>query len=56
MKDLQREGVVQVVATEEDQRREDFPEVPTSWSSWVRRNPRVYRRKLPGLGRGVGTG
>ena len=29
VKDLQREGVVQVVATEEDQRREDFPEVPT---------------------------
>lgn len=29
VKDLQREGLVQVVATEEDQRREDFPEVPT---------------------------
>jgi len=29
VKDLQREGVVQVVVTEEDQRREDFPEVPT---------------------------
>jgi tripartite-type tricarboxylate transporter receptor subunit TctC len=29
VKDLQREGVVQIVATEEDQRREDFSEVPT---------------------------
>ena len=29
VKDLQREGVVQVVVTEEDQRREDFPDVPT---------------------------
>jgi tripartite-type tricarboxylate transporter receptor subunit TctC len=29
VKDLQREGVVQLVTTEEDQRREDFPEVPT---------------------------
>jgi tripartite-type tricarboxylate transporter receptor subunit TctC len=29
VKDLQREGVVQILATEEDQRREDFPEVPT---------------------------
>src|SRR5688572_14858349 len=29
VKDLQREGVVQVLATEEDQRREDFPEAPT---------------------------
>jgi len=29
VKDLQREGVAQVVVTEEDQRREDFPEVPT---------------------------
>ena len=29
VKDLQRDGVIQVVATEEDQRREDFPEVPT---------------------------
>src|SRR4029453_2141811 len=27
--DLQREGVAQIVATEEDQRREDFSEVPT---------------------------
>jgi tripartite-type tricarboxylate transporter receptor subunit TctC len=29
VKDLQREGVVQVFATEEDQRREDFPDAPT---------------------------
>jgi tripartite-type tricarboxylate transporter receptor subunit TctC len=29
VKDLQREGVAQLVATEEDQRREDFPETPT---------------------------
>jgi tripartite-type tricarboxylate transporter receptor subunit TctC len=29
VKDLQREGVVQVLATEEDQRREDFPDAPT---------------------------
>ncbi|MBF8254982.1 MAG: tricarboxylate transporter, partial [Deltaproteobacteria bacterium] len=29
VKDLQREGLVQVVVAEEDQRREDFPEVPT---------------------------
>ncbi len=29
VKDLQREGVAQIVATEEDQRREDFSEVPT---------------------------
>ena len=29
VKDLQREGIVQVVVAEEDQRREDFPEVPT---------------------------
>jgi tripartite-type tricarboxylate transporter receptor subunit TctC len=29
VKDLQREGVVQVVVTEEDQRREDFSNVPT---------------------------
>jgi len=29
VKDLQREGVVQIVGTEEDRRREDFPEVPT---------------------------
>jgi tripartite-type tricarboxylate transporter receptor subunit TctC len=29
VKDLQREGVVQVVVTEEDQRREDFSDVPT---------------------------
>jgi tripartite-type tricarboxylate transporter receptor subunit TctC len=29
VKDLQREGIVQVVVTEEDQRREDFPNVPT---------------------------
>ena len=29
VKDLQREGLVQIVATEEDQRREDFSEVPT---------------------------
>jgi tripartite-type tricarboxylate transporter receptor subunit TctC len=29
VKDLQREGVVQVLATEEEERREDFPEVPT---------------------------
>jgi tripartite-type tricarboxylate transporter receptor subunit TctC len=29
VKDLQREGVVQIVATEETQRREDFSEVPT---------------------------
>jgi tripartite-type tricarboxylate transporter receptor subunit TctC len=29
VKDLQREGVVQVMVTEEDHRREDFPEVPT---------------------------
>jgi tripartite-type tricarboxylate transporter receptor subunit TctC len=29
VKDLQREGVVQIVGTEEDQRREDFPEAPT---------------------------
>ncbi|HEX2230126.1 MAG TPA: tripartite tricarboxylate transporter substrate-binding protein [Candidatus Binatia bacterium] len=29
VKDLQREGVVQVVATEEEQRREDFPDTPT---------------------------
>src|SRR6266542_1716539 len=29
VKDLQREGVVQIVGTEEDQRREDFPDAPT---------------------------
>jgi len=29
VQDLQREGVVQVVVTEEDERRKDFPEVPT---------------------------
>jgi len=29
VKDLQSEGVVQIVCTEEDRRREDFPEVPT---------------------------
>jgi tripartite-type tricarboxylate transporter receptor subunit TctC len=29
VKDLQREGVVQVLAAEEEQRRTDFPEVPT---------------------------
>jgi tripartite-type tricarboxylate transporter receptor subunit TctC len=29
VKDLQREGVVQVVTTEEEQRREDFPDTPT---------------------------
>ena len=29
VKDLQREGVVRIVGTEEDQRREDFPEAPT---------------------------
>jgi tripartite-type tricarboxylate transporter receptor subunit TctC len=29
VKDLQNEGVVQVVCTEEDRRREDFPNVPT---------------------------
>jgi tripartite-type tricarboxylate transporter receptor subunit TctC len=29
VQDLQREGVVQVVCTEEDERREDFPGVPT---------------------------
>jgi tripartite-type tricarboxylate transporter receptor subunit TctC len=29
VKDLQREGVVQVLATDEDHRREDFPEAPT---------------------------
>jgi tripartite-type tricarboxylate transporter receptor subunit TctC len=29
VKDLQREGVGQVLVTEEDQRREDFPDVPT---------------------------
>jgi tripartite-type tricarboxylate transporter receptor subunit TctC len=29
VKDLQREGIVQVIVTEEDQRREDFPNVPT---------------------------
>jgi tripartite-type tricarboxylate transporter receptor subunit TctC len=29
VKDLQREGVVQILATEEDRRREDFPDVPT---------------------------
>jgi len=29
VKDLQREGVTQIVATEEDRRREDFPEAPT---------------------------
>jgi tripartite-type tricarboxylate transporter receptor subunit TctC len=29
VKDLQREGVVQVVAAEETQRREDFPDTPT---------------------------
>jgi tripartite-type tricarboxylate transporter receptor subunit TctC len=29
VKDLQREGVTQVVATEEDQRRADFPDTPT---------------------------
>src|SRR5918992_6126939 len=29
VKDLQREGVVQVVTTEEEERREDFPGVPT---------------------------
>ena len=29
VKDLQREGVVQIVGTEEDQRRADFPDAPT---------------------------
>jgi tripartite-type tricarboxylate transporter receptor subunit TctC len=29
VKDLQREGVVRIIGTEEDQRREDFPEAPT---------------------------
>jgi tripartite-type tricarboxylate transporter receptor subunit TctC len=29
IKDLQREGIVQVVVAEEDQRREDFPDVPS---------------------------
>jgi tripartite-type tricarboxylate transporter receptor subunit TctC len=29
VKDLQREGVVQVVLAEDDRRREDFPDVPT---------------------------
>jgi tripartite-type tricarboxylate transporter receptor subunit TctC len=29
VKDLQREGVVQVVVTDENQRREDFPDTPT---------------------------
>jgi tripartite-type tricarboxylate transporter receptor subunit TctC len=29
VKDLQREGVVQIIGTEEDRRREDFPEAPT---------------------------
>lgn len=29
VKDLQREGIVEVLVTEEDQRREDFPNVPT---------------------------
>ncbi|HEV8343616.1 MAG TPA: tripartite tricarboxylate transporter substrate-binding protein [Candidatus Binatia bacterium] len=29
VKDLQREGVVQILATEEDRRREDFADVPT---------------------------
>jgi tripartite-type tricarboxylate transporter receptor subunit TctC len=29
VKDLQREGVVHVLATDEDHRREDFPEAPT---------------------------
>jgi tripartite-type tricarboxylate transporter receptor subunit TctC len=29
VKDLQRDGVVQVIVTEENQRREDFPDTPT---------------------------
>ena len=29
VKDLQREGVVQIIGTEEDQRRADFPDAPT---------------------------
>jgi tripartite-type tricarboxylate transporter receptor subunit TctC len=29
VKDLQREGVVQILVTEEERRREDFPDVPT---------------------------
>ncbi|HWP24386.1 MAG TPA: tripartite tricarboxylate transporter substrate-binding protein, partial [Candidatus Binatia bacterium] len=29
VKDLQREGIVQIVAAEENERREDFPDVPT---------------------------
>jgi tripartite-type tricarboxylate transporter receptor subunit TctC len=29
VKDLQREGVVQIICTEEDHRREDFPDAPT---------------------------
>ncbi len=29
VKDLQREGVVQIIGTEEDQRRGDFPDAPT---------------------------
>jgi tripartite-type tricarboxylate transporter receptor subunit TctC len=29
VQDLQREGVVQILVTEEDERRKDFPEVPT---------------------------
>ena len=50
VKDLQREGVVQVVATEEEQRREDFPEVPTFLELLGAKKPQAYRGKLIRLG------
>ncbi len=51
VKDLQREGVVQIVCTDEDQRREDFPDAPSFLrSSWVQKNPRAFPGRRIRLG------
>ena len=57
VKDLQREGVVQIVATEEDQRREDFPDVPSFYRALGRQKAHgLVLAGLSGLGRRAGAG
>ena len=46
VKDLQREGVVQVICTEEDQRRADFSDAPTFVELLGEKSPRGWLGKL----------
>ena len=57
VKDLQSEGVVQIVCTDEDQRREDFPDVPSFFELLGAKKPTgLVLAGVPGLVWRTGAG